>query len=432
MIRLERGDLLPEIVTLPPGPHSRRYSERLAAAEAPGINTLVGDAPSLLWSEALGANILDVDGNVFVDLTAGFGVAAIGHRHARVVAAIAHQASRLVHGLGDVHAHPTRVELAERLGEWSPIRDPRVYFAISGADAVEISLKTALLHSGRAGIVAFDPGYHGTTLGALAVSSRRAFRAPFDRQLHQRVERIPFGCSPATLDGVLRSGDHGAVIVEPVVGREGVCLPPRGWLAEIAHVCTRHRVPWIADEIFTGFGRTGHRFAVDSEGVIPDLLCCGKALGGGLPIAAVIGNAETMASWHTEGEALHTATFVGHPLACAAALATLDVLEQERLTERAQVMGKQIAQRRSDIESHTGVVELRGRGLIWGIELDHPGRAKRLVQGLLRCGVLALAGGAQGTVLQIAPPLVITEEQLGHALDAVQHLLARGSEGSSS
>ncbi|MDX1384663.1 MAG: aspartate aminotransferase family protein, partial [Thermoanaerobaculia bacterium] len=362
---LRSGDQLPRMVTAPPGPRARELCRDLERFEAPGINTLAGGGTTILWQEALGANVLDVDGNIYVDLTAGFGAAAVGHRDPAVLEAVRRQAARLVHGLGDVHAHPARVDLARRLAARAPVDDPRVYFAVSGADAVETALKTALRATGRPGIVAFDPAYHGLTLGALAVSSRPAFRDSFREHLHRHVRRLPFACPPESLDRELAAGAGGigAVILEPIVGREGVLVPPAGWLTAVAELCARHRALLIADEILTGFGRTGGWFAVESEGVRPDLLCCGKALGGGLPVAAVIGRGELMAAWRTAGEALHTATFTAHPLSCAAALATLDRLEELRLPARARRLGRRVAQRLAGLRGAPGVVDVRGRGL---------------------------------------------------------------------
>ena len=278
---LDRGDLLPEMRCPPPGPRARALARELARLEAPGVNTVRGEEHAVPWAEACGANVLDVDGNRYLDLTAGFGVAAIGHRHPRVVAAVADQSARLLHGLGDVAAHPSRVELARRLHEMAPFPS-RVYFAISGADAVEIALKTALLVTGRPGVLAFAPSYHGVTLGALAVTSRAAFRAPFAERLGDWVVRMPFGCAERDLEAVLREERGlGACIVEPIVGREGVLLPPPGWLARVGALCAAHGLVRIADEVFTGFGRAGELFVSVAEGFDPDLLCCGKALGGG-------------------------------------------------------------------------------------------------------------------------------------------------------
>jgi 4-aminobutyrate aminotransferase-like enzyme len=415
MSTLVRGDLPPEILTPPPGPRSRALAARLARAEAPGINTLgPGDEPTIVWREALGANVLDVDGNRYVDLTAGFGVAGIGHRHPRVVAAVTEQATRLLHGLADVAAHPARVELAERLAARAPVDDPRVHFAVSGADAVEIALKTAVASTGRARVLAFEPAYHGVTLGALAASSRREFRAPFAAHLHPHLTRLAFGADPGEIERVLAAAPFAAVLVEPVVGREGVLVPPAGWLAAVAAAARRRGALLVADEIFTGFGRTGHWFAVERDGVRPDLLCCGKALGGGLPIGAVVGARRYMEVWRTGGEALHTGTFVAHPLACAAALATLAVLEQERLVERAAALGPRLETALARAAS--GACAVRGVGALWGLELASADAARRAAAAARAAGVLVLAGGASGRVVQLTPPLAIAAPQLEGAL----------------
>lgn len=413
------GDLLPEIVTPPPGPRSRALSRDLRDSEAPGVNTLPpGDGAAVLWEEARGANVRDVDGNLYIDLTSGFGVAAVGHRHPRVVEAVREQAGRLLHGLGDVAAHPLRVELARRLVRMAPVDDPQVFFSISGSEAVEIALKTAVAATGRPGIVAFVPSYHGLTLGALAATSREEFRAPFAAHLHPHVHRLPYSCDPGRLEDLFRRGDVGAVILEPIVGREGVLVPPTGWLLAVAEICRRHSVLLIADEIFTGFGRTGRIFAVEHEGVRPDLLCCGKALGGGLPIAAVLGRRDLFRCWETPGEARHTATFLANPLACAAALATLDVLEEENLPARAVRQGETLGARlRTWPARFPAVEEVRGRGLLWGVQLGSRELAKDWTGKAWARGLLLLAGGPEGRVAQLVPPLTITEEQLRAAVE---------------
>ena len=424
---LGSGDRLPRMVTPPPGPESRRLAVLLDQHEAPGVNTLPAtfvargksndDAP-ILWRQARGANVLDVDGNRYLDLTAGFGVAAVGHRHPHVVAAARRQAGELLHGLGDVHAHPVRVELARRLCNWAPVDEPRVYFAVSGADAVEIALKTALLASGKAGVLCFDPGYHGLTLGALAVTSRPAFRQPFENRLAPRtIHRLDFACPASRIEQSLAAGTIGAVIVEPVVGREGVLLPPSGWLTELAAACRRHAALLIADEIFTGFGRTGRRFAVDHEEVRPDLLCCGKALAGGLPLAATLGRAELMDCWRTSGEALHTATHLANPVSCACAIAVLDLLDGGELAQRAAAMGVLLGRRLAEFAHRSAVRQVRGRGLLWAIEVDHRETAYRWTRAALRRGLLLLAGGPNGTVIQLCPPLTITHRQLESAVE---------------
>lgn len=427
---LERGDLLPAILVPPPGPRSRELSGQLARFEAPGVNTLGGpggDEPSVVWAEALGANVLDADGNRYLDLTSGFGAAAVGHRHPRVVAAVREQSERLLHGLGDVAAHPARIELARRLAGLVPVDDPRIYFAVSGADAVEVAAKTAVLATGRPDLIAFEPSYHGLTLGALALSAREEFRRPFARHLHPRVHRLPYGVEPAALDRVMGRHPVAAVVLEPVVGREGIVPPPPGWLAGVAEVCRRRGVLLLADEVFTGFGRAGRLFAVEEEGVRPDLLCCGKALAGGLPIGAVAGRAPLMEAWRTGGEALHTGTFLGHPLAAAAALAVLDLVVEEDLPGRARRLGDEVSRRSAPWPGRfRPVTAVRGRGLMHGVELADAATAGRVAGGLLARGVLALAGGPEGRVLQILPPLTVTEEQLAAALGAIEEVLTEG------
>jgi 4-aminobutyrate aminotransferase-like enzyme len=457
------GDRLPKLVHPPPGPRSRALAEALSRLEAPGVNTIAAAAdaePPILWESARGANVRDVDGNRYIDLTSGFGVAAVGHRHPRVVAAVRRQAGRLLHGLGDVHAHPQRVELAARLVRLAPVDDPQVFFATSGAEAVEIALETALAATGRPAIVAFSPSYHGVTLGALSVTSRPEFRGPFAPYLHPHVRRLSFGCPPAALaaalagsstsaagvagdagrggkdtvraghavDGVhagCHTGAAGAVILEPIVGREGVLVPPPGWLATVASLCREAGALLVADEVFTGFGRTGRLFAVEAEGVRPDLLCCGKALGGGLPIAAVLARRPLFEVWRTPGEALHTSTFLANPVACAAALAVLDVLEHDRLAARAARLGPDLAARLGTWPGRLpAVAGVRGRGLLWGIELRSRDDAGHCVAAARRRGVLILAGGPEGRVAQVAPPLTIAEPQLAAALDLLEESLA--------
>jgi 4-aminobutyrate aminotransferase-like enzyme len=415
------GRELPRVVVHPPGPRSRALAERIERVEAPVVNTLFGGRPSVVWSEAVGSNILDVDGNRYLDLTSGLGVAAVGHRHPAVEAAVVAQASRLLHGLADVASIEPRIALAERLGVLAPMADARVYFAVSGSDAVEIALKTARLATGRAQVLAFEPAYHGCTLGALSVTSRDEFRRPFASHLDPAVTRLPWGGPLDEVERALAGAAHAAAIVEPVLGREGISLPPAGWLAGLSALCDAHGALLVADEIYTAFGRTGHLFACVADGVVPDLLCCGKALGGGLPIAAVLGRADLMRCWDREGEALHTATFLAHPLACAASLAALEVIESDDLVARAASLGGRVAERAGAWSDIDGVRSVRGRGLAWTVELDSAATAGHVAAAALARGLILLAAGPR---LQIAPPLVITEEQLDFALDALGDLLA--------
>jgi len=321
------GTALPRIVVRPPGPRSRALAARGAASETgPAVGLLNGGFP-IAWAAARGANVVDLDGNRYVDLTGGFGAALVGHRNPRVVAAIERQAGRLLHGLGDAAPHPERVALAAELSSRGPIRGGRVYFAGSGAEAVDLALKTAHLATGRPGVVAFEGAYHGTSLGALRATSRPEFRLPFEEALAPATLRVPFADLDAALVeidawiGNLGKPRLGALVVEPVLGREGVMLPPPGWLAALGRVARERALLVVADEILTGGGRTGRMWA--SRPLDPDLVAVGKGITGGTPLAALVGRREIMAAWETGGEARHTTTFMAHPLAVAATRAAL-------------------------------------------------------------------------------------------------------------
>jgi 4-aminobutyrate aminotransferase-like enzyme len=420
--RAALGDLPPAIVTPPPGPRSRERSRRIAAAEAPGVNTLSGEAPSLFWHEAAGANVVDVDGNRFVDLAAGFGVAAVGHRHPRVAVAIRQQSERLLHGLGDVHPHALRVALAERLAARVPVAagaaGARVHFGISGAEAVEIAVKTALLATGRPAVVAFEPAYHGLTAGALALSSRAAFRRPFAAHLHPHVVRLPYGGDPAAVAARLAAGDVAAVVVEPIVGREGVLLPPAGWLPALAAACREHGALLVADEVFTGFGRTGRWFAVEHDQVVPDLMSVAKGITSGyVPLSASIARARLADAFSdtTTQENVHPNTYAAHPVACAAALANLRIMEQDKLVANAAAMGARLLEGlRGAVGKHPIVGEVRGRGLLVCVDFVEPDGSGKPLDAKLVAELDRKAWDrgaiiyARGTVLRLAPPLCIT------------------------
>jgi len=360
----------------------------------------------IVWAEALGANVRDADGNVFVDLIGAFSVCAVGHSHPKVVEAVQRQAARLPHALGDVHPSVAKLELLEALASWVPF-ESRIILGLNGADAVAAALKTAALATGRSGVLAFEGGYHGLMYGALSVcGSHPAFRAPFQRQLNPDVRFAPYG-QAELLDGVFDE-TIGAVIVEPALGRGGLVFPPDDFLVAVAARARAAGALVIVDEIFTGFGRTGKRFAY--EGLIePDVLCVGKALGGGLPISACIGTAEVMRAWgNPDREAIHTATFAGSPISCAAASASLGVIEEEGLVERSRVVGERWVGRLREVLGDS-VVEVRGRGLMVAVELDDGPRCGRVMHALLQRGWLVLGAGPGGRTLQLTPPLMIDE-----------------------
>ncbi len=405
-----------------PGPRSRALAKRLACVESRDI-TCLDPTPPIFWERALASNVWDTDGNRFIDLTAGFGVANAGHRHPAVVAAIQTQAQELLHAMGDVDPPLKKVELLETICALFPGGIPaKAILGSSGSDAVESALKTAQLATGRAGIIAFTSAYHGLTLGALDTTWRPFFREPFSAQIRQRTVFTQFG----VIEGVEEAAQKcpqpvGAVIVEPIQGRGGERIPPRGFLRALREVCDRNHWLLICDEVYTGFGRTGKWFACEHEAVIPDLLCVGKGLASGIPISACLGRVEIMDAWPiSHGEAVHTQTFLGHPVGCAAALASIKALREEGWIENSAVLGAQaLAKLQASVGKHACVRDVRGMGLLLGIECDSGETALQVCARALERGVILLASGDQNQVLSITPPLSIEAEILEHALDIV-------------
>ncbi len=437
------GGRLPEIRVPPPGPASRELARRLRAVESRNV-TAVSEGWPVFWEEAAGTNVLDADGNLYLDLTGAFGVGLLGHAHPGVVEAVARQARALVHGMGDVHPPTVKLRLLERLCAMAPWDDARVVLSSTGSEAVETALKTALLATGRPGILAFGGAYHGLTLGALAATDRALFREPFLARLYDGVAFVPFPdpvregadagrnglarVRDALLRGAPNGDPIGAVIVEPVQGRAGVRVAPDGFMARLGTLAHESGALVIADEVFTGMGRCGAPFASARVGLAPDLVCLGKALGGGLPMSACLAPRRVMDAWpESEGEAAHTSTFLGHPLGCAAALAVLDAMEAEGVCERARVLGgRVVAMLRERLDGRAGVADVRGLGLMIGIELARDedraplaGAAVRAAETALGRGVLVLPAGEVGHVLELTPAVDLTDDQVALAVEVV-------------
>ncbi|MGW8283578.1 MAG: aspartate aminotransferase family protein, partial [Gemmatimonadota bacterium] len=429
---------------------------RLRAVESRNVTFLSDEFP-IFWRKARGSNVWDADGNRYVDLTAGFAVAGSGHRNPRVVGALRRQLADLLHGMGDVHPPEIKVRLLERIAAISPFADTRTILANTGAEAVEAGLKTARLRSGKPGVLAFTSAYHGLTYGALAATDRELFRVPFEDQLNPHVVRAPYphpyrpppalagagDISAAALAEIRRlldgpGGDRiGCVIIEPVQGRGGDVVPPPGFLPGLAELCRARDVVLVFDEIYCGLGRTGYMHACEHEAVLPDLLCIGKALSGSLPIAACLGPAAIMDAWpESAGEAKHTSTFLGNPLACAAAIAALREIDRYQLAGRAAEEGARAVDRmRVLADRHSCVGEIRGRGLMIGIDLvrDRSTRepdaelAHRVVTGALRRGWLLLPGGPDGNVISLSPPLTISRALIDRAIRMLDEVLAESA-----
>ncbi len=428
---------LPEIHVPPPGPRSRALAARLAAVESPAVDarreererTSGHEQAPIVYERGEGPNVIDVDGNRYVDLAAGFGALLLGHVPPGIAEALAAQERRMWLALGDVYAAEAKVRLCERLVQLLPEPGARVMLGASGADAVTAALKTAVLATGRAGVLAFEGGYHGLSHGPLAACGLRpSFREPFAEQLNAHVVFAPYPVDAGSLEAslaavgrALGAGEIGAVLVEPILGRGGCVVPPAAFLPSLSRACAQTGALLVCDEIWTGLGRSGAWLASAEAGVLPDLICLGKGLGAGLPISACIGRASAMAAWGAHGgTTIHTATHFGAPPACAAALATLAALEDGGLAARAREVGARWARALRDRLEGCGVTDVRGRGLMVGVELEGgAARALSLTRGLLQRGWIVLTGGAAGNVLTLTPPLDIDEALLDAFVDAL-------------
>jgi 4-aminobutyrate aminotransferase/(S)-3-amino-2-methylpropionate transaminase len=369
----------------------------------------------IVYERAHGINVLDADGNRFVDLAAGFGAMLLGHGHPRVLATVREQSERLCMALGDLYPSTERLKLEQKLLDFLGLSHGNVILGQSGSDAITCALKTAVLATGKPKVLAFTSAYHGLGHAPLALCGlREGYRLPFAEQLSSHVRFLPYPngerCADAALTELsthLDSGDVGAVVIEPILGRGGCVLPPQGWLAE---ACRRTRAAaalFVADEIWTGLGRAGSRSYCLAEGVTPDLLCFGKGLGGGLPISACVGSAELLRAWQRQPEVVHTATFAGAALASASASTTLDVLSESRLPERALEAGSRwLESLRTASLGRSVVADVRGRGFMIGVDFHgRPGLAVQVMFRLLERGYIVSTGGGVRDVMILTPPL---------------------------
>lgn len=435
------GQEPPAIAVPPPGPMSRSAIERLERVECPafaerrGVRASVSatDMTPIVLAAGKGVNLYDVDGNRYVDLVAGFGSLLLGHGADAVLGAIGAQSDRLLTALGDVYSADAKVALLERLAALHPGSSPRVLLAQSGSDAVTAAIKTAALATERPGLIAFEGSYHGLGYAPLPVCGlRESYRAPFADQLNPHVAFVPYARDEASVDraltdleGALRRGETGAVLIEPLLGRGGCIVPPDRFIHGVCEAAHRHGALVIADEIWTGFGRSGAMVRSSAIGAPVDILCFGKGLGGGLPISACVAADDVMQAWARGGEVLHTSTHAGLPLACATAVATLDALRAQDLVTRAREVGARAKEMfRRELSPCPGVVDVRGEGLMLGIELTSGPLALKAMRGMLARGYIVLTGGMRGEVLTLTPPLTIPEELLQGAGQALRDALA--------
>jgi 4-aminobutyrate aminotransferase-like enzyme len=432
-----------------------RVLDQLRRFESRNVTHIDPDgAWPVVWTRARGVHVWDIEGRRYLDLTAAFGVTATGHANPRVVAAARRQLTTLPHAMGDVHPHPLKGELARELSRitferWTRAASPgatpaeaKTLFCNSGFEAVEAAMKTAFLATRRRGVLAFKSAYHGLGYGTLNTTYREHFRGPFAGQLAQFGKFVPFPQLPEELAAAekliraeFRSADIGAILVEPVQVRGGIRVPPPGFLGLLRALCDEYGALLLIDEIYTGFGRTGRWFACEHDGVIPDIICLGKALTGGFPLSACVGRAAILDAWpESRGEAIHTSTFLGHPVGCAMALAQLQEIRRRRLVQRSAALGRTLIEaltRLTNIQLPVRVA-CRGFGLLAGLEFrHHDGRPASdftwsLVKALLKDGFLFLPDGDTANVLAFSPPLTITARQLGEAVEAVATRLAVG------
>ena len=348
--------------------------QRLHDYESPNVTFIEADGSwPIVWERAQGVQVWDNTGKKYLDLTAAFGVAAAGHANPRVVKAGQAQMGTLLHAMGDVHPHARKADLARALSgltfeRWADKQPGKVIFSNSGFEAVESALKTAMLGTGRPGVIAFAGAYHGLGYGVLNATHRDHFRAPFRTQLRELGHFVPFPLAAggsgkksrdaeilaqteAAIRELFKREKIGAILVEPIQARGGTNVPPPGFLPLLRRLCDEHGALLILDEIYTGFGRTGKWFACEHRHVVPDLICLGKALTGGFPLSACVGRAKLMdAAWPvTTGEAIHTSTYLGHPVGCAMALAQIQEIKNLKLPERAAKLGASLLKQHSTL-----------------------------------------------------------------------------------
>lgn len=366
---------------------------------------------------AEGCTITDHNGKTYLDFAGGYGVFTLGHRHPRVVAAVKEQLDRIALS-GRTMFNPLMGRLAKRLAEITPGDLSIAFFANSGTEAVEGALKLARAATKRPGLVATDAAFHGKTLGALSASGREAFREPFAPLLAD-VRHVPFGDARALREAVDET--VAAVIVEPIQGEGGVNVPPDGYLRAVREICDERGAVMIADEVQTGLGRCGALFACDREDVVPDVMTLAKGLSGGVvPVGAYVARPPVWNAAYAKQPLLHTSTFGGNELACAAALAALDVLRDEDLVTNARERGAELlAGARAVMARYPAVIsDVRGAGLLVGVELRSEGYGGTIIPELLKRGVTAAWTLNQQRVIRLEPPLVVSAAQIAAAVEA--------------
>ncbi|NYT19599.1 MAG: acetylornithine transaminase [Methanosarcinales archaeon] len=350
-----------------------------------------------------GSVVRDINGNEFIDCVAGIAVNNVGHCHPRVVEAISKQAEKLIH-VSNIYYTDVQAQLAEELINITSMG--RAFFCNSGTEAVEAAMKLARVTTGKTEFIAAEHSFHGRTMGALTVTHKSIYRTPFE-PLIQGEKFVVYNDAQAIRDAITK--DTAAVIVEPIQGEGGINVPSDEYLKEVREICDDNDMLLIFDEVQTGFGRTGKWFCKDHSKVVPDIMTMAKAIGGGFPMGAIVAR-----DGISFGKSQHAATFGGGPLACAASLASINVIRDEKLVERSAQMGDYFMDKLRSLELDN-IVEVRGRGLMIGVEIDKP--CADIVDLARENGVLLNCTSEK--VIRIAPPLVITKEQIDTVVDVL-------------
>jgi 4-aminobutyrate aminotransferase len=383
-------------------------------------------ATSLRIERGEGYELITADGSRYLDCLAGYGANSTGHCHPRVVAALHAQAERLLH-IGAIARRPDLEAYADRLAQLAPMPDAQVFFTNSGTEAVEAALKLVRYASGRPMVVAFEGGFHGRTAGSLSVTTSKATMHAGHEFVGGGVLTVPY--PRRELAPTLKAIDDlfllrslptriAAFIVEPILGEGGYQPPPPAFLGTLREICDEHGILLVVDEIQAGFARSGRMWAVEHEGVQPDLVAAAKGIASGVPMGALIARADLLDAWPPGA---HGGTYSGNPLAIAAANATLDVIEEEKLAENAEARGRELLAGLREIANPSGggqVVDIRGRGLMIGIEFKSPEAASAVRQAVLEQGVICGACGPRSDVVRLSPPLIIDRPAVARVLEA--------------
>lgn len=407
------------------------YFGRLKRHECPDATWRQKGISMPVLARGRGSMLWDVYGKSYIDLCSGFGALPLGHNHPSLRSLLSCQDDSLCQGLGDVLASKDKVEFLETITDQLPSQLELSILGVSGAQAVESAIKTALLHTGGDFVICFDSAYHGLDFGSLALTARKEFSRNFQKWLtsSERIWRLPTTVGLDELRSRLakaraRGFRLAAIIVEPVQGRGGIRPMPLPWLRGLASLAHEFDAPFILDEIMTGW-RCGQLSFVE-RGVDADLVCFGKALSGGMPLSLCVGKRDFMSAWpENTGEAIHTGTFFGHPLSCRVARVTLECMRQDALVARANDLGRRIVSEfKQPFAAIPQIKELRGVGLMLGIEYSDPQMGSQAMGKLLQRGVLAIAGGDRGECLSLTPALNIEESLLRDALSIISSVSA--------